>query len=180
MGAGRNGGEEKPAFFPGGPRQGKQARGAVRPGWSTVQATCEGLSEAPALDPSPMALLGPVSREQDYLGGGAPHSHQREEPGRVTGKVAVMALPTAHRRGHPGAGKVGPPCRGQLFTGPLPSLRAKRGFSRKLLRPLPATSGLQWPWEVPAWGLRWGSFSCSRRTASTRKGPSRKARKPGT
>lgn len=156
------------------PRQGKQARGAVRPGWGTVQATCEGLSEAPALDPYPTALLGPVCREQDYLGDGAPHFHQREGPGRVTRKVAVMALPTG--RDILEQGRWGRHAEASfLLSHPHPS-----GQSGLLQEGPEASPHHEWPLEAPAWGLRWGSFSCSRRTASTRKGPSRKARKPGT
>lgn len=64
-----------------------------------------------------------------------------------------------------------------VFYSPTPNPQGKA----RLLQEAPQASPChEWPSEVPAWGLRWGSFSCSRCTASTRKGPSRKARKPGT
>ena len=115
----------------------------------------------------------PISIHKEYL----------EEP-HVT--VSQPDCPSPVRPGQPGAGGVGSPLLGVGgFLGDPAKAHPLQGGQR----PRPAVGDVAFPpgWkegvsllgvEVPAWGTRPGSFSRSRRTAATRKGTSRKARKP--
>lgn len=121
------------------------------------------------------------------------HKEDLEEP-QV--KVSRPNRPSPIRPRHPGAGRAGchvwgdggflenlspllkvrvPPFQGVPRSPRVAGCAASPGLPSSV-----DTKALLPGVEVPAWGTRRGSFSRSRRTASTRKGTSRKARKPDT
>lgn len=154
------------------------------PGQGRAEASWEGLSKPPALGSFSTASWGPVSGAFTSVVE-HPISINKKDLEEPQGKLQSVALPVGP--GHPGAVGWGRHSESSILESPssvptenFPSPRSSQELSLPWWPVSPPGGSRGPPSEVPAWGIRQGSFSRSRCTASTRKGTSRKARKPDT